>query len=90
MLSLANGFPSRHQAAVIEFATRLSVSRGALSRVVTGRVVVKAKLTIRLSVSLGGSAESWLQMQSAYDLYQASEEAPGRKLSRLDRRRENR
>lgn len=56
---------------VSEFARRLGVSRVALSRVVNGRAAVSAELAIRLAAALGGSAESWLNMQVAYDLWQA-------------------
>ncbi len=57
---------------VSEFARKLGVSRVALSRVVNGRAAISADMALRLSASLGGSAESWLRMQSAYDLWQAS------------------
>lgn len=53
------------------FAKRLGVSRVALSRVVNGRAAVSAELAIRLAAALGGSAESWLNMQVAYDLARA-------------------
>ncbi|WP_280178307.1 HigA family addiction module antitoxin [Steroidobacter agaridevorans] len=56
---------------VTEFAERLSVSRVALSRVVNGRVAVSAELAIRLAAALGGSAETWMRMQVAYDLWHA-------------------
>lgn len=56
---------------VTEFAKRLDVSRVALSRVVNGRAAVSAELAIRLAAALGGSAESWLTMQLAYDLWRA-------------------
>jgi addiction module HigA family antidote len=56
---------------VTEFARRLGVSRVALSRVVNGRAAVSAELAIRLAAALGGSAESWLNMQVAYDLWHA-------------------
>jgi addiction module HigA family antidote len=56
---------------VTEFAKRLGVSRVALSRVVNGRAAVSAELAIRLAAALRGSAESWLRMQLAYDLWQA-------------------
>ena len=56
---------------VTEFAKRLRVSRVALSRVVNGRAAVSAELAIRLAAALGGSAESWLNMQTAYDLWHA-------------------
>ena len=57
---------------VSEFARKLRVSRVALSRVVNGRAAVSADMALRLAAALGVSAESWLQMQSAYDLWQAS------------------
>lgn len=56
---------------VSEFARVLGVSRVALSRVVNGRAPVRAELAIRLAAALGGSAESWLNMQVAYDLWHA-------------------
>jgi addiction module HigA family antidote len=56
---------------VTDFAKRLGVSRVALSRVVNCRAAVSAELAIRLAAALGGSAESWLNMQVAYDLWQA-------------------
>lgn len=55
---------------VTEFARRLGVSRVTLSRVVNGRAAVSAELAIRLAAALGGSPESWLSMQNAYDLAQ--------------------
>ena len=57
---------------VTEFARKLGVSRVALSRVVNGRAAVSADMALRLAAALGGSAESWLRMQAAYDLWQAS------------------
>jgi addiction module HigA family antidote len=56
---------------VTEFAKHLKVSRLALSRVVNQRAGIGPQLAIRLSMALGGSAESWLNMQVAYDLWQA-------------------
>ena len=57
---------------VSEFARKLGVSRVALSRVVNARAAVSADMALRLAAALGGSAESWLQMQSAHDLWQAA------------------
>ena len=62
---------------VTEFAEKLRVSRVALSRVVNARAAVSADMALRLAAALGGSAESWLQMQAAYDLWHA---AKGRRL----------
>jgi antitoxin HigA-1 len=69
---------------VTEFARRLGVSRVALSRVVNGRAAVSAELAIRLSAALGGSAESWLNMQVAYDLWHAEK----RRRPKIERLRE--
>jgi antitoxin HigA-1 len=57
---------------VTDFARGLGVSRVALSRVINGRAAVSAEMALRLSAALGGSAESWLRMQAAYDLWRAS------------------
>jgi len=56
---------------VTEFAKKLGVSRVALSRVANGRAAISADMALRLAAALGGSAESWLSMQAAYDLWQA-------------------
>lgn len=56
---------------VSAFAECLGVSRVALSRVVNGRAAVSPELAIRLAAALGGSPESWLRMQLAYDLARA-------------------
>jgi len=56
---------------VSEFAERLSVSRVALSRVVHGHAAVSAELAIRLGQALGTSAEVWMRMQVARDLWVA-------------------
>ena len=60
------------EVSVSDFARRLGVSRVALSRVINGRAAVSAEMALRLSAALGGSAESWLRMQAAYDLWRAS------------------
>ena len=60
---------------VTQLAKRLGVSRVALSRVVNGRATVSTELAIRLAAALGGSAESWLRMQVAYDLWQAQKKS---------------
>jgi len=70
---------------VSELARRLGVSRVALSRVVNGRAGVSAELAIRLAAALGGSAESWLNVQVAYDLWHAQK----RRRPRIDRLRDS-
>jgi antitoxin HigA-1 len=57
---------------VSDFARKLGVSRVALSRIINGRAAVSADMALRLAAALGGSAESWLQMQAVHDLWKAS------------------
>ncbi len=61
---------------VTEFAKQLGVSRVALSRVANARAAISADMALRLAAALGGSAESWLSMQAAYDLWQAQKKGP--------------
>ena len=57
---------------VSDLARKLGVSRVALSRVVNGKAAVSADMALRLAAAFGTSAESWLQMQAAYDLWHAA------------------
>ncbi len=52
-------------------AQRLGVSRQALSALLNKRAGVSAEMALRLSQALGTSAEMWVSMQAAYDLWQA-------------------
>lgn len=52
-------------------AENLAVSPSTLNRIITGRSGVSPEMALRLSKALGRSAESWLAMQDAYDLWQA-------------------
>jgi addiction module HigA family antidote len=68
---------------VSEAASRLGVSRVALSRVLHGHARISPALAIRLEEAGAGTARAWLAMQIAYDL--ATERATGRpKVRRLE------
>ncbi|WP_308798569.1 HigA family addiction module antitoxin [Agromyces silvae] len=54
-----------------ELAKRLDVSPSTLSRVLSGASRVTPEMALRLSKALGRSAESWLAMQDAHDLWGA-------------------
>jgi antitoxin HigA-1 len=56
---------------VTDFAKKLKVSRVALSRVLNCCAGISAELAIRLEAALRSSAQMWVGMQSAYDLWQA-------------------
>jgi addiction module HigA family antidote len=56
---------------VTEAARRLGITRQAFSALLNGRAGVSADMALRLSRALGTSAEMWLSMQAAYDLWRA-------------------
>lgn len=56
---------------VTEASQVLGVSRQALNNLVNGRSGISPEMAIRLSKAFGGTAESWLSMQVAYDLARA-------------------
>ena len=52
-------------------AEQLDVAASTLNRVLKKQSAVSPEMALRLSKALGRSAESWLHMQDAYDLYHA-------------------
>ena len=52
-------------------AERLEVAASTLNRVLKGQSGVSPEMALRLSKVLGRTPESWLEMQHAYDLWQA-------------------
>jgi antitoxin HigA-1 len=58
---------------VTEAATRLGMSRVALSRVLHGRAGVSPDLAVRLERAGVSTARAWMSMQANYDLAQAME-----------------
>lgn len=51
-------------------AEALGVSRKTLSAVLNGRSSISPEMAIRLSIAFDTSAESWLNQQAQYDLWQ--------------------
>ena len=54
---------------ITDVAQAMGVSRKTLSKIVNGRGRVTPEIAVRLSIALGGSPESWLGHQTAYDLW---------------------
>jgi addiction module HigA family antidote len=52
-------------------AAKLRVSPSTFARLLSGRSGVTPEMALRLSKTLGRSPESWLTMQSNYDLWHA-------------------
>lgn len=59
------------EVSLTEAAEKLGVTRKTLSQLVNGHSGVSAEMAVRLSKGLGTTAELWLNMQQAYDLWQA-------------------
>lgn len=58
---------------VTEAAEALGVSRKTLSAILNGRAGISPEMAVRLSIAFGTSAESWLNQQLQYDLWQAEQ-----------------
>ncbi|HKO09727.1 MAG TPA: HigA family addiction module antitoxin [Alphaproteobacteria bacterium] len=52
-------------------ARGLGITRQALSELINERAGISVDMAIRLSKAFGASPETWLGMQTAYDLWQA-------------------
>lgn len=60
---------------VTRAAEGLGVTRQALSDLVNGKAGVSIDMAIRLSKAFGSTPETWLGMQTAWDLWQARDRA---------------
>ena len=56
---------------VIDMANRLHVSRQQLHRILAGDAGISPEMALRLGKFCGNGPEAWLNMQRAYDLWQA-------------------
>jgi antitoxin HigA-1 len=68
---------------VTDAAKGLGVTRKALSELLNGHAGVSPEMAIRLEKAFGSTAETWLRMQLAYDLWQAQQRAGDLKVTRF-------
>ena len=68
---------------VTKAAKGLGVTRQALSGLVNEKAGISVEMSIRLSKAFGSSPETWLGMQTAYDLWQARDRARQIKVERF-------
>ncbi|MDJ0899446.1 MAG: HigA family addiction module antitoxin [Xenococcus sp. MO_188.B8] len=61
----------------------LGVSAPTFSRLVSGKSSVSVDMALRLERILGGSAESWLKMQTNYDLWQTKQSDRYKEIQKL-------
>ena len=68
---------------VTEAAKALGVSRKTLSGILNGRAGISPEMAIRLSIAFDTTAESWLNQQIQYDLWQAEQRRGQLRVKRL-------
>src|SRR2546428_7775170 len=72
---------------ITETAEILGVTRQALNNLVNGKSGISPEMAIRLDKAFGGSAETWLRLQVAYDLAQARKHEGEIKVKRVVRQK---
>jgi len=65
-------------------AEKLKVSPSTFNRLINGTSNVSPEMALRLSKTLGRSAESWLAMQDNYDLWRARNQVDLKAVEKLD------
>ena len=55
---------------VTDAAKRLGVARKTVSKIINGRGAIAPEMALRIEIVFGSIAETWLNMQAAYDLWQ--------------------
>ncbi|MCC2030158.1 HigA family addiction module antidote protein [Microbacterium sp. YMB-B2] len=68
-----------------ELAIELGVAPSTLNRILNRTARVTPEMALRLSKALGASAESWLTMQQAYDLWHARQTVDLAGVRRIER-----
>ncbi len=58
---------------ITEASRALGVSRKTLSKIINGNGNVTPEMAVRLSITLGSSAESWIGHQTTYDIWQVEQ-----------------
>ena len=67
-----------------ELATKLKVAPSTVSRLLKSEIGLSADMALRISVVLGGSPGSWMNVQTNYALWQAEQSFDADGLKRMD------
>lgn len=65
-------------------AEMLGISRQHFHDILSQKKPVSANIAVRIAKAFGGSPESWLRMQAAYDAWHAEREVDVSKIKRLE------
>lgn len=68
---------------VTRAAEALGVSRKTLSAILNGRAGISPEMAVRLSIAFDTSAESWLNQQTQFDLWNAEQHRKDLKVKRI-------
>ncbi len=68
---------------VTQAAEALGVSRKTLSAIINGRAGISPEMAVRLSIAFDTSAESWLNQQTQFDLWNAEQRRKDLKVERI-------
>lgn len=64
-------------------AEALGVTRKTLSAILNGRAGISPEMAVRLSLAFGTSSESWLNLQSQFDLWEAEKKRKSLNVEKL-------
>lgn len=68
---LVERYLAPHGISIAKFAEAVGVSRKHLSAIVNGRATITADTATKMALVLGTTAQFWLNLQNAVDLYDA-------------------
>jgi len=68
---------------VTDAAEGLGISRKTLSAILNERAGISPEMAVRLSIAFGTSAESWLNLQTQFDLWHAEQQRKHLRVTKL-------
>jgi antitoxin HigA-1 len=70
---LAELYLASHEISISKFAEACGVTRKHMSQIVNGHAAITAEMATRMAAVLGTTAQYWLNLQNAVDLFDARE-----------------
>jgi addiction module HigA family antidote len=66
---------------ITEAAERLGVARKTISKIINGHSSITPEMALRLEIVFGSTAQTWLNMQTAFDLWRMNKKRKELKAS---------
>jgi antitoxin HigA-1 len=70
---------------IVDAAKALGVTRQQLHNLIAGRSGITPEMAVRLEMAIGGSADTWVRLQTNYDLAQIRNRTTPLKVKKLAR-----